>query len=269
MILALLICSFSQLLNAQNLEIYRLDKLGDGLAMGGGISLALTGFLLKPRLAAPGPTEIMQLSAANINAFDQLATSNWSPNSAKLSDAMLVSGGIASLAIVFGGKRMRSDWQKVLVIGAETMLWVEGITFTTKKTVGRLRPFVYNAVVPLNRKTEGDTRQSFFSGHSSFIAAATFFSAKVYHDYHSTSPWRYAIWGGAGLISGSVAYLRVRAGKHFPSDVLTGLALGAAFGVLVPEFHRQKSRKRDSTQSLHWEIGPAIGLSGLRLGCRF
>ena len=34
--------------------------------------------------------------------------------------------------------------------------------------------------------------------------------------------------------------LRVRAHKHFPSDVLVGGLAGAAVGILVPELHRSE-----------------------------
>jgi len=37
--------------------------------------------------------------------------------------------------------------------------------------------------------------------------------------------------------------MRVRALEHFPSDVLVGLAIGGACGVLVPEVHRFKNHK--------------------------
>ena len=38
-------------------------------------------------------------------------------------------------------------------------------------------------------------------------------------------------------------WLRVKALAHFPSDVLIGTAIGAAFGILVPESHRTKAHK--------------------------
>jgi hypothetical protein len=42
------------------------------------------------------------------------------------------------------------------------------------------------------------------------------------------------------LLSGSLP-LRVQAGKHFPTDVLVGAAVGSAIGYFIPYFHRQKS----------------------------
>jgi membrane-associated phospholipid phosphatase len=33
------------------------------------------------------------------------------------------------------------------------------------------------------------------------------------------------------------ALQRVQAGKHYPSDVIVGLAVGAAMGYLIPQIH--------------------------------
>ena len=45
-----------------------------------------------------------------------------------------------------------------------------------------------------------------------------------------------ALAGGLGLTR-FVAAERIRAGKHFPTDVLTGAAVGAAVGSLLPHLH--------------------------------
>jgi len=36
-------------------------------------------------------------------------------------------------------------------------------------------------------------------------------------------------------------YLRYEAGRHFPTDILGGYALGALTGVLIPIMHRRPS----------------------------
>ena len=45
---------------------------------------------------------------------------------------------------------------------------------------------------------------------------------------------------GAALAPATVGFLRVKGGKHFPTDVLTGLVVGAATGYLVPRLHKIK-----------------------------
>lgn len=60
------------------------------------------------------------------------------------------------------------------------------LLFTTSVPLltNRKRPIVYMPEVPLNEKMERGPTDSFFSGHTSTTAAASFFMAKVISDYH-------------------------------------------------------------------------------------
>src|SRR5207249_5722685 len=73
------------------------------------------------------------------------------------------------------------------------------------------------------------------SGHASvaFAAATTYWVlARRERLPHRTRNTIFLYAGAAG-----VAALRVAAGKHFPTDVLAGAALGSAVGWLVPTIH--------------------------------
>jgi membrane-associated phospholipid phosphatase len=61
-------------------------------------------------------------------------------------------------------------------------------------------------------------------------------------DYHPDMKTEYKIglWTFAAAVPFATAYLRVSAGKHFPTDVMTGYAVGAAIGWLVPHLHKKK-----------------------------
>ncbi len=45
-----------------------------------------------------------------------------------------------------------------------------------------------------------------------------------------------------GIGKSDSGYFRIHAGKHFKSDVITGAVVGAACGILIPEFHRIKNK---------------------------
>ena len=75
----------------------------------------------------------------------------------------------------------------------------------------------------------------------------TFF-AKVFSDYYPESKYRKWVWGAsiAGTTAG--AYFRAKSGKHFPTDVIIGSAVGGAFGYFIPHFHKKRDGKALSFQ---------------------
>ena len=88
----------------------------------------------------------------------------------------------------------------------------------------------------LTAPEEGEVRNSFFSGHTMAAAASTFFMAKIYSDYHPEAN-QFLLYGAACLPPMFMAYLRLRALEHFPSDVMVGFAVGAACGIIIPSLH--------------------------------
>jgi membrane-associated phospholipid phosphatase len=51
---------------------------------------------------------------------------------------------------------------------------------------------------------------------------------------------RAAAWAGAALLPAVTGYFRMRAGKHFLSDVAVGYVAGAAIGLSIPLLHRSQ-----------------------------
>jgi membrane-associated phospholipid phosphatase len=132
-----------------------------------------------------------------------------------------------------------------------------GVTF-----IDRIRPFVYYPEVSLNSKIEGaGTQNSFFSGHTSAAATASFFMAKVYIDYHpEMKRKKWLLYAGAIIPPASVGYYRYKALRHFPSDIIVGIIAGAAAGILVPELHKIQFGKKQNFSILPF-AGNSIGLS--------
>lgn len=93
----------------------------------------------------------------------------------------------------------------------------------------------------MEQRLDHRNSNSFYSGHTANTAMASFFMAMVYADMHpELGSKRWWLCGAAVVPPALAGYYRVQAGKHFPSDVLIGAAMGAAKGILVPELHRRK-----------------------------
>ena len=155
---------------------------------------------------------------------------------------MAVAFGVVDSAIT----RKHDGWRSGAIkftLYAESALTTSALTEIVKQTVQRPRPCTYQ---PERRYREGlacsptddDAYLSFFSGHTATTAAlsatATYMAFREDSEGGSRGPLTLA--GGLAL-TGFVAAERMRAGKHFPTDVLTGAAVGAAVGVLVPHLH--------------------------------
>ena len=106
------------------------------------------------------------------------------------------------------GVEGRSDWQRMLVTDAISVVAMVGATGGLKYTVRRERP-------------DGSSRTSFPSGH----AARAFMTATMLHkEYGQTvSPWFSVAGYGAAAATG---LMRVRENNHWVSDVLAGAGIG-------------------------------------------
>ena len=121
---------------------------------------------------------------------------------------------------------------------AESSLLCVGLTNTVKELVHRPRPYLYNPDVPASMHDPREDEVSFWSGHTANTAAITFSCASMVQRSDASSELKTATWIGAAVAPAAMGYLRVRAGRHFPTDVLTGYAVGALVGIVVPYFHR-------------------------------
>jgi len=191
-------------------------------------------------------SELGSLDINEINKFDRDAVFNYDTQSAKLSD--YIRSGVTILPIIFIAEHnTRKDIKSLVVMSLEVFAITYGLTSFTKNVVNRTRPFVYNPEVDVSVRTESGSRFSYFSGHTSHTAAATFFIAKVFSDYHPNMHpvAKIGIWTFSAALPAITGHLRVEAGKHFPTDVITGYVVGASVGWLVPHLHKIKSGKEE------------------------
>lgn len=208
-----------------------------------GMGSVLGGFIHEKKREPLSNANLIGLDRMSISNFDRSATYNWSPKSAHWSDALMYTS-MASPLLFLAGDRSRKDFGMVAAISAEVFLLNTGLTYLTKELVQRKRPYVYNPDAPLDKKLEKGSTQSFFSGHTSTVASASFSFAMMHTHYYPDSDLKPLVWFLAGVLPMATAILRVRAGKHYWTDVLIGYGVGASIGIGVPLLHQVKIRKR-------------------------
>ena len=212
------------------------------------ISLAAVsaGLLIGAELVPVTPLtedDINNLDKEDVPDFDYNATNNWDENSIATSDLLLYSS-MGFPAILLIDKSIRQDYKKFISIWAETFALTYGLTNITKVLVSRERPYLYGmgeGSADMEHKLEDDNQRSFFSGHTSMSAASWFMMASMYQDYHPQSKLAPYIWAAAYLVPAATGYFRYDAGKHFPSDILTGYFVGRMVGIMVPRWHKKGS----------------------------
>jgi hypothetical protein len=185
--------------------------------------------------------EIQALNKNDINGFDRWAAGK-SSDAADAASNYLFYGSIPAPFLLLADKQIRKDAPKVGMMYWEAMA-ITGLLYTgSTYFVDRYRPETYDLSIPAQDRTNGNYKNSFLAGHVALVATSTFFTAKVYSDYHPSSTLSWVIYGGAAAATGTTIYLRHIAGKHFPTDLIAGTAVGVLSGILVPHFHKNKVR---------------------------
>jgi hypothetical protein len=101
---------------------------------------------------------------------------------------------------------------KGFIVGGAALGLSEGV-------VGILQP-------ALNRERPDGSPQSFPSGHATAAASFSTLAAKNISTMQISRPAEIAFDSGLILITASTAWARVEAKKHYPADILAGMAIG-------------------------------------------
>ncbi len=201
------------------------------------------------------------LSTMKALGFEKNTYKNSSLKAHKSSNGLLYSTG----AIALSNQFFYNDNPRTGYIMLEALLINDVLNLLAKKFIKRNRPFVYNQKIEKNNchckkydYLNPDARMSFYSGHTANVTAFSFLSASLFSHYNPESNLRKPLWMAAGMASVLTGYLRIRAGKHFPTDVFTGFLAGGAIGFLVPRWNRSEEfNAKDSNywQDLAWGTG--------------
>lgn len=230
------------------------DPVGDGAVLA--ISLGFVGVLslvqstgeLRPQQPTPG-TKLLSIDRL---AVDQTPSSRMGMIS---NLGVAVAGTFAAVDPILSGRRHGITTGLVDgIMYAESVALAVGLTNITKLAIRRPRPSAYAQQERLEAEypdpatrpdiTKTDSALSFFSGHTAVpaaIGATATYLAFIRAPEGSYRPW--LTLAGSTVVTGVTGYARVRAGAHFPTDVIAGALAGAGIGALVPYLHRADSVK--------------------------
>lgn len=203
--------------------------------------------------------EVEALNPQNVNSFDRSATRHYSESATKVANTLFY--GSQPLALVFLlDKRTRKDFPKLALLYLEAM-GATGVPYVSAVYFGdRYRPYTYNPETPMDFKLRGGSRNSFYAGHPALVATSTFFIATVFADYHPESRVKWLFYTLAGAATAGTAIGRYLGGRHFPSDIIIGVTMGTASGLIIPRIHRNKNLANRKTAIMPF-FGESNGLT--------
>ena len=222
LVILCIIFSGKNVVHAQNLGF---RPTYDKVFYGGMLVLSATDLYLTQKLnALPHHWEI--------NPIDKLAVNQLNLNYAYTSDitagaTMMLSAGITLLL-------PKSDrWGYLNQLTQN--LWLTGNSVQLVKIlVQRSRPYTNASAYQFQGNK--DDNYSFLSGHSALTASAATTAIMYALRNNSSNALKYTA-TGAGVLAITTATLRILAGKHYPSDVLTGILFGAGVSILNAQLH--------------------------------
>jgi membrane-associated phospholipid phosphatase len=181
-----------------------------------------------------------KLDVNDVNSFDRMTIYNYSENSAKISDYLVASMAVMPFALNWIDNST-SFYMKESLIVVESIAISSALNSMIKYSVSRPRPYIYSGKASEEEKSSRDAHLSFFSGHTAFAFSTAVSFSTIMSDRFDKTWQKSLIWGIPLTLASTVAFLRVNAGKHFLTDVLTGAIIGSSIGWLVPYLHKKTS----------------------------
>ncbi|MEK6476722.1 phosphatase PAP2 family protein [Catalinimonas sp. 4WD22] len=233
-------------------KAYQLSANKDVPLLTAGTIGTVTSLVLRAKQMPLDSTQIIALNHDRLLGIDLEATDNYSHQARVASNVFLNISYLFPLTSLLIPEA-RQEFGTISVMLLETILLNETFTGLSKVLVSRPRPYTHNDNVPFDERIEEDNNLSFFSGHTSYTAAISFFSAQVLSQYIDNPTTRKLIWAGAIAWPAATGYFRYAAGKHYITDVLTGYVIGAALGYFIPRLHEtaKQNNQESNTNGIH------------------
>ena len=209
-------------------------------------------------MAAARPDE---LNRDDLSPLDRWNAGTWNPAADQASNYLaLVIGPAMVYADLWHTARGESSWRPILedfLVLTEASAWNSAVNLNVRTTRVHARPYVYGTAAPLSERRKGEAAGSFYSGHASGAFLGAVYVSTVYPLRHPEFEHEGWLWAGSLTVATGVSALRVIAGKHFPSDVIAGAAMGSLVGLGFAQLHL-----KDGGELWGWQPLPLLTPEG-------
>lgn len=217
------------------------------------------------------PVDMASLRRSDLLPIDRWAAGNYSPFLSSTSGA--IAGIMSAVPFLLDGWDIHKDrmgWSGLLtdfILLQEALAISSSLVSYSKTMRVHPTPLVYGSSASDEEKRAGHNVSSFFSGHTTAAFTTAVFTGYTFQLKHPGSPLVPWVWGGSMAAAAAVGSLRVAAGKHFPTDVLAGAAVGSLCGYLVPRLHLRPWAKKAKERTYRdgrpepEDDGPEVGFT--------
>jgi hypothetical protein len=267
LVLWLMLIALSPLFSQKAKEeenIYKINRIVSASIGVAGSTASYFG-IKKIREKADIPEEVvLGLDKYDVNSFDRRVLFQDPEYRQTANDISDIGRNITFFApvLLLSDKKIRKHWLDIGLLYFETQA-ISSLIYTWSplgpQFIDRYRPETYYDEISLKNRQSGQNRNSFFSGHTIVTSTASFFMAKVICDFHpELGGKKWMVYGAALIPPAFIGYFRMRALRHFPTDTIAAIAIGATMGFLIPHLHK---KKKDSGVSIDTNIeGNGIAL---------
>jgi hypothetical protein len=176
-------------------------------------------------------SKIAKLDTDDIVFFDEWAINDYDKDWDTTSDALLLIPALTTAFHVWNKGDILYDYGYVF---SEILAGQLALNNWTKSLSRRERPYLYHGSPSEEEKDKYDNRMSFYSHHTSLAFAVSTYNY-LYFSNENYSPSANLVLNYAPSVG--VAVARVVSGKHFPSDVIVGAAMGSLVSYLTIKAH--------------------------------
>lgn len=238
-------------------NLYSLNRLTSSVIVGVGFTTNAIGLKILDDRSEVTASDLLDLDKSDVPKFERWILEqnvNRFDDWHNQSDIMMRASLILPAAFLVH-KRIRNQWLDYSLMYLKAQAFSANFyTLGVPQFYRKNRPLLYYDKLPIEKRTGVRLSNSFYSGHVSVTATSMFFMASIYHDLY---PDRNQIipLGIASLATGYVALGRMKAGKHFLTDVMTGAIVGGLIGYFTPHFHSMAKRNKKKNNNLNVQVG--------------
>lgn len=172
----------------------------------------------------------------DLNAIDRPFAGTYDERWSDATDVVMLVLASAPWPMLWYDNTLLNTLNDVTII-YESALTAAALSGLATLSAARARPFVYGTKAPEDVRTSPNGALSFVSGHTTMAFALSTSTFWTIYRRHGSGAYAWTTLGVGTVLASAVGVGRVLAGKHFPTDVVTGAAVGASVGTLMPALH--------------------------------